>query len=83
MRPPRFRKLCVDGCDAYLEKLRKDYNDLMLKLHDVGAVDDELLLHVTGIKCKSNSYRYVNGVLAKLFCGNTTACPYPLFKTLR
>jgi len=83
MRPPRFRQLCVDGCDAYLEKLRKDYNDLMVKLHDMGAVDDELLLHITGIKCKSNSYRKVNGLLAKLFCGNTTACPYALFKTLR
>ena len=43
--------------DAYLEKLRKDCNDLMVKLHNLGAVNDELLLHVTGIKCKSNSYR--------------------------
>ena len=55
----QFEKLdvSVEGCDAYLEKLRKDRNELMVKLHNLGAVNDELLLHVTGIKCKSNSYR--------------------------
>jgi len=69
----------VEGCDAYLEKLRKDCNDLMVKLHNLGAVNDELLLHVTGINCMSNSYRKVNGASAKFFCCNTPA--YPLFKT--
>jgi len=53
----------------------------MVKLHSLGAVNDELLLHVTGIKCKSNSYRKVNGALAKFFCCNTPAYAYPLFKT--
>jgi len=33
----------VEGCDAYLEKLRKDCNDLMVKLHNLVAVNDELL----------------------------------------
>ena len=36
---------------------------------------------VTGIKCKSNSYRKVNGALEKLFCCNTPAYASPLFKT--
>jgi len=73
----QFEKLdvSVEGCDAYLEKLRKDCNNLMVKLHNLGAVNDELLLHVTGIKCKSNSYRKVNGVLAKIFCCNTPPTP--------
>ena len=69
----------VEGCDAYLEKLRKDCNDLMVKLHNLGAVNDEL--QVTGIKCKSNSYRKVNGASAKFFGCNTPAYAYPLFKT--
>jgi len=65
----QFEKLGVsaEGCDTYLEKLRKDCNELMVKLHNLGAVNDELLLHVTVIKCKSNSYRKVNGALAKIF----------------
>jgi len=41
----------VEGCEVFLEKMRKDCNDLMVKLHNLGAVNDELLLHVTGIKC--------------------------------
>jgi len=46
------------GCDAYLEKWEKDCNEFMVILHDIGAVNNELLLlHVTGIKCKSNLYR--------------------------
>ena len=79
----QFEKLdvSVEGCDAYLEKLRKDRNELMVKLHNLGAVNDELLLHVTGIKCKSNSYRKVNGTSAKFFCCNIPANAYPLFKT--
>ena len=81
----QFEKLdvSVEGCDAYLEKLRKDCNDLMVKLHNLGAVNDELLLHVTGIKCKSNSYRKVNSVSAKFFCCNTPAYAYPFFKTCK
>jgi len=53
----------------------------MVKLHNLGAVNDELLLHVTGKKSKSNSYRKVSGALAKFFCCNTPAYAYPLFKT--
>ena len=76
----QFEKLdvSVEGCDAYLEKLRKDCNDLTVKVHNLGAVNDELLLHVTGIKCKSNSYRKVNGASAKFFCCNT-----PTFQTFK
>jgi len=79
----QFEKLdvSVEGCDAYLEKRRKDCNELMVKLHNLGAVNDELLLHVTGMKCKNNSYRKVNGASAKFFCCNTPAYAYPLFKT--
>ena len=57
----------VEGCDTYLEKLRKERNDLIVKLHDMGAVNDELLLHVIGMICKINSYRKVNGALAMFF----------------
>jgi len=45
------------GCD--LEKLEKDCKELMVMLHDIGEVNNELLLHVTGIKWKSNLYRKV------------------------
>ena len=78
----QFEKLdvSVEGCDAYLERLRNDCNDLMVKLHNLGAVNDELLLHVTGTKCKSSSYRKVNSASAKFFCCNTPAYAYPLFK---
>ena len=38
-------------------------------------------MHVTWMKCKSNSYRIVNGASAKFFCCNTPAYGYPLFKT--
>ena len=78
-----FEKLdvSVEGCDAYLENLRKDCTDIIVKLHNLGAVNDELLLRVTGIKCKSNSYPKVNGALAKVFCSNTPSQAHPLFQT--
>ena len=59
------------------KRLQRPYG----QLHNLGAVNDELLLHVTGIKCKSNSYRKVSGASAKFFCCNTPAYAYPLFKT--
>ena len=78
----RFEKLDMSVEDATLAlNLRKDCNDLMVKLQNLGAVNDELLLRVTGIKCKSNSYRKVNGASAKFYCCNTPAYAYPLFKT--
>jgi len=79
----QFGKLdvSVEGCDAYLEKLRKDCKDLMFKLHKLVAVNDELLLRISGIKCKSNSNCKVNGASAKIFCCNTPAYACPLFKT--
>ena len=47
----------VEGCEGYLEKLRQYCNDLIVKLRHMGEVNDKLLLHLTGMKCKSNSYR--------------------------
>jgi len=43
----QFEKMDVSavGCDAYLAKMRKECNDLIVKLHGMGAVNDELLLH--------------------------------------
>jgi len=66
----QFEKMdvSVEGCNTYLEKVRRECNDLIVKFHDMGAVSDELLRHVIGMKCKSsNSYRKVNGALAKFF----------------
>ena len=77
------KDVSVEGCDVYLDKIRKDGNDLMVKLHDLSAVNDELLLHVIGLKCKSNSYRKVNGALAKFFPCDTPVYAYPVFKTCK
>jgi len=73
----QFEKLDVSakGWDIYLEKLRKDCNDVMVKLHNLGAVNDELLLHVTGTKCKSNSHRKVYSASAKFFLLQYTRLP--------
>ena len=79
----QFEKLdvSVDGSDTYLEKVRKDCNELVVKLHAIGELKDELLLRITGMKCKNNAYRKVNGASAKYFRCNTPAYAYPLFKT--
>jgi len=39
----------------------KDCNELVVKLHAIGELKDELLLAITGMKCKNNTYRKVNG----------------------
>jgi len=57
----------VDGSDTYLEKVGKDCNELMVKLHAIGELKDELLLPITRMKCKNNAYRKVNGASAKYF----------------
>ena len=40
----------VNGCDAYVDKLRKECNELVIERHTTGVVSDELLLHTTGMK---------------------------------
>jgi len=79
----QFEKLdvSVDGSDTYLEKVGKDCNELMVKLQAIWELKDELLLPITGMKCKNNAYRKVNGTSAKYFRCNTPAYAYPLFKT--
>ena len=61
--------------------MRKDCNELVVKLHAIGELKDELLLPITGMKCKNNAYRKFNGASAKYFRCNTPAYVYPLFKT--
>ena len=79
----QFEKLdmSVDGSDTYLENMRKDCNELVVKHHAIGELKDELLLLITGMKCKNNAYGKVNGASAKYFRCNTPAYAYPLFKT--
>jgi len=43
----------VNGCDAYLDKMRKYCKDLIIDVHSVGAVSGELLLHTIGLKWKN------------------------------
>jgi len=38
----------ANGCDAYVDKTRKDCNDLVVELHPMCALSDELLLHTNG-----------------------------------
>ena len=52
-----------------------------LRLHAIGELKDELLLPITGMKCKNNTCRKVNGASAKYVRCNTPAYAYPLFKT--
>ena len=59
----------------------QDCNELVVKLHAIGELKDELLLPITGMKCENNPYRKVNGWSAKYFRCNTPAYAYPLFKT--
>jgi len=49
----QFEKLdvSVDGSDTYLEKVIKDCNKPVVKLHAIGELKDELLLPITGMKC--------------------------------
>ena len=44
----QFEKLdvSVDGSHTYLEKVRKDCNELVVKLHAIGELKDELLLPI-------------------------------------
>jgi len=69
----------LGGCNAYHDKLRKDRNDLAVKHHAKGAVNYELLLHVTGMKSKSNSYRKIQRCISKVFTLQDTGLP--AFKT--
>jgi len=48
-------------CEKRKEKVRKDCNELVVKLHAIGELRGELLLPITGMKCKNNAYRKVNG----------------------
>ena len=73
--------MSVDGSDTYLEKVRKDCSELVVKVYAIGELKDELLQPITGMKCKNNAYRKVNGASAKYFRCNTPAYAYPLFKT--
>ena len=79
----QFEKLdvSVDGSDTNLEKVRKDCNEPVVKLHAMRELKDELLLPITGIKCKNNAYHKVNGASAKYFRCNTPVYTYPLLKT--
>ena len=79
----QFEKLDVsaDGSDTYLEKVRIDCNELVVELHAIGELKDELLLPITGMKCRNNAHRKVNGASAKYFRCNTPTYAYPLFKT--
>ena len=52
-----------------------------LRTTAIGELKDELLLPITGMKCKNNAYHKVNGTSAKYFRCNTPAYAYPLFKT--
>ena len=63
----QFEKLevSVDGSDIYLEKVRKDCNELVVKFHAIGELKDELLLPITGMKCKNNAYRKVSGATVR------------------
>ena len=61
--------------------MRKDCNELVVKLHAIGELKDELLQPITGMKCKNNAYCKVNGAWAKYFHCNAPAYAYPLFKT--
>jgi len=61
--------------------VRKDCNELVVKLQAIGELKDELLLPITGMKCKNNAYRKISGASAKYFRCNTPAYAYPLFKT--
>jgi len=71
----------VDGSNTNLEKVRYVCNELVVKLHAIGELKDELLLPITGMKCKNNAYRKVNDASAKYFRCNTPAYAYPLFRT--
>jgi len=65
----QFEKMdmSANGCDAYLDKLRKDCNDLVVEQHAMAVVKNELLPHTTGITWKNNSYRRVNGAPVMFF----------------
>jgi len=47
------RNVPVNGCYAYLGKLRKDCNDLVVEFHAMGALRDEMLLYTAGMKWKN------------------------------
>jgi len=55
----------VDGKCTYLENVKKDCNELVVKLHAIGELKDELLLPITGMKCKNSANGKVSGASAK------------------
>jgi len=69
----------VDGSHIYLQKLRKDCNNHVVKLHAIGELKDELL-PITGMKCKNNAYRKVNGAISKIFSLQHTSVRLPGFQ---
>ena len=73
----QFEKMDVlaNECDASLEKLRKECNNLVVELHAMGAVRDEILLYTTEIKWKNKSYRKINGASVRIFPLQYTGFP--------
>jgi len=50
------------------------------KLHAIGESKDELLLPITGMQCKNNAYRKVNGGISKIFSLQHTSVRLPAFQ---
>jgi len=66
------------------KKWEKNCYDLVVELHTMGAVSDELLLHTTRMKWNDNSCRkrqrcITNSIFVAV--NQHTAYAYPLFKT--
>ena len=72
--------VCVDGSDTYLEKVRKDCNELLVKLHAIGELKDELLLPITGMKCKKQRVPQGQWCISKIFSLQHTSVRLPAFQ---
>ena len=89
----KFELLPINNFKLTANEIRFHTESLIIKLHQLDAIDDDLLFHTVGIRYKketipvdddkNNSRRYtrVTGPSAKHFLNQEPAYSYPLFKT--
>ena len=70
-----------DNITEHFQKIMKEVNSMIIKLHEANCIDDKLLKHTIGVKFESGKYSKISGTIAKHFVCHQAAYAYPLFKT--
>ena len=80
-----IKDLNTNNIEKRLESIRKNCENMIIKLYEEKLIDDNELRHIIGMKCDfiDNEWVYsrIPGPIAKHFVCKQLAYAYPLFKT--